>query len=166
MRSILAKSHFSASKLSKSSHWPEIPFLYNFHGKGTVSAFQWELYKTGFSVWRFWQRFAKNAIWPKRAQIRSKTGTLFMKSKTLVFMLSTFWPNRIFESQSCQNRHTGLKFSSKRENSALLKIVQNGLFRSCVARFGQMTIFERQLWRLKMSHLASNSLQNGEGVRF
>ena len=28
-------------------------------------------------------------------------------------MRSTFWPNRIFQHQSSQNRHTGLKFSSK-----------------------------------------------------
>ena len=50
---------------------------------------------------------------------------------------STFYPNRIFKRQSSQNRHTGLKCSSKRENSALsMKIVQNALFRSCAARFG------------------------------
>ena len=54
-------------------------------------------------------------------------------------MRSTFWPNRIFEGQSCQNRHTGLKFSSKRENSALsMEIVQNVFFWSCAARFGQI----------------------------
>ena len=34
-------------------------------------------------------------------------------------MRSTFWPNRIFERQSSENRETGLKFSSKRENGAL-----------------------------------------------
>ena len=39
-------------------------------------------------------------------------------------MRSTFWQNRICESESCQNHHTGLKFSPKRENSALfMKIV-------------------------------------------
>ena len=54
-------------------------------------------------------------------------------------MRSTFWPNRIFERQSSQNRQTGLKFSPNRENSALLiTIVQNALFRSCAARFGQI----------------------------
>ena len=34
-------------------------------------------------------------------------------------MRSTFWLNCICERQSCQNRHTGLKSSSKREKSAL-----------------------------------------------
>ena len=54
-------------------------------------------------------------------------------------MRSTFWPICIFERQSSQNRETGLKFSSKWENSALfMKIVQNALFRSCRARFGQL----------------------------
>ena len=53
-------------------------------------------------------------------------------------MRSKFWPNRIFERQSCQNRHTGLKFSLKRENSALsIKVLQTVLFRTCAARFGQ-----------------------------
>ena len=56
-------------------------------------------------------------------------------------MRSTFWPNRIFDRQSSQNRHTGLKFSSKRKNSALsMKIIQNALFRSCAARFGQIAV--------------------------
>ena len=60
-------------------------------------------------------------------------------------MRSFFSPNRNLERQSSQNRHTGFKFSSKRENSALvIKIVQNALFRSCAARFGQNRICERQ----------------------
>ena len=60
-------------------------------------------------------------------------------------MRSTFWPNRIFERESSQNRQTGLKFSPNRENSALLiTIVQNALFRSCAARFGQIALFKRQ----------------------
>ena len=80
-------------------------------------------------------------------------------------MRSTFWKYRIFERQSSQNRHTGLKFSPKRENSALfLKIVRNALFRSCAARFGQ-------IWFLtfkapKIVTLAPNSLQDGKTVRF
>ena len=54
-------------------------------------------------------------------------------------MRSTFRPNRIFEGQSCQNRQTGLKLSSKREKSALsMKIVQNAFLRSCAPRFGQI----------------------------
>ena len=54
---------------------------------------------------------------------------------------STFWPNHIFERESSQNPHTGLKFSPKRENSALsIKIVQNALFRTCAARFGQIAL--------------------------
>ena len=80
-------------------------------------------------------------------------------------MRSTFRPNRIFERQSSQNRHTGLKFSPNRENSALfLKIVQNGLFRSCAARFGQIALLGGKV--LNIVTLAYNSLQNGKTVRF
>ena len=125
MRStFLAKSHFKASKLSKSSHWPGI------------------LSKTGKQC-----AFHKNCT--KRA---------------FQVMRSTFWPKRIFKRQSCQNRHTGLKFSPKRENSALfMKIVQNALFRSCAARFGQIAFLSVKV--VKIVTLASNSLQNGENVR-
>ena len=96
---ILAKSHFWESKLSKSSHWPEILFK-----TGKQCAFHENCTKRAFQVMR-----------------------------------STFWPNRIFERQSCQNRHSSLKFSSIRGKSALLmKIVQNARFRSCAARFGEI----------------------------
>ena len=57
-------------------------------------------------------------------------------------MRSTFWPNLIFERQSSQNRHAGRKFSPKRENNApSMKIVQDALFRSCAARFGEIAYF-------------------------
>ena len=80
-------------------------------------------------------------------------------------MRSTFWPNRIFEHQSSQNRHTGLKFSPKRGNSAFfMKIVQNPLFRSCRARFSQIVFVSVKV--VKIVILASNSLQNGKIVRF
>ena len=80
-------------------------------------------------------------------------------------MRSTFWPNRICERQSCQNRHIGLKLSSKRENSALfMKIAQNALFRSCAARFGQIAFVSVKV--VKIVTLVSNSLQNEKTVRF
>ena len=80
-------------------------------------------------------------------------------------MRSTFWPTRILERQSCQNSYTCLKFSSKRENSALsMKNVRNALFRSCAARFGQIAFLSIKV--LKIVTLASNSLKNGKTVRF
>ena len=64
-----------------------------------------------------------------------------------------------------QNRHTCLRFSSKRKNSALsIKIVQDALLTSCAARFGQIAFFSVKV--LKLVKLASNSLQNGKTVRF
>ena len=122
---VLAKSHFWASKLSKSSHWPQI-----LSKKGKQCAFHENCTKRSFQVMR-----------------------------------STFWPNRIFERQWVQNRHTGLKFSPKRENSALfMKIVQNALFRSCAARFGQIAFLSVKV--VKFVTLAWNSLQKGKTVRF
>ena len=80
-------------------------------------------------------------------------------------MRSTFWPNRIFGRQSSQNRETGLKFSSKQENSALsMKIVLNAILRSCGARFGEITLLSVIV--LKIVKLGSNSLQDGKSVRF
>ena len=80
-------------------------------------------------------------------------------------MRSTFWPNRICERQSCQNPYTGLKFSPKRENSALfMKFIRNALFRSLAARFGQIAFLSVKV--VKIVTLASNSLQKGKTVRF
>ena len=122
---VLPKSHFWASKLSKSSHWPDILSKngkqYAFHKNSTKRSFQ--------------------------------------------VMHSTFWPNRIFEHQRSHNRHTCLKFASKRENSALImKILQNAIFRSCASRFGQIAFVSVKV--LKIVSLASNSLQKDNTVRF
>ena len=80
-------------------------------------------------------------------------------------MRNTFWPNRIFQCQSCQSRHTGLKFSPKRENRALfMKIVQNAFFRSCAACFGQIAFVSVKV--VMIVTLALNSLQIEKTVRF
>ena len=80
-------------------------------------------------------------------------------------MGSRFWPNRTRERQSSQNRHTGVKFSSKQENSALFrKIVQNCLFRSCGARFGQIAFVSVKV--LKIVTVGWNSLQTGKQCGF
>ena len=116
----------------------------------------------------FWPcKFTKSSHWP---EILAKTGkqSAFHKNctkRSFQDMRSTFWPNRSFDRHSSQNRHTGLNFSSKRKNSALFrKIVQNALFRSSGARFGQIAFFTVKV--LKIMKLASNSLQNGKTVRF
>ena len=80
-------------------------------------------------------------------------------------MRSTFWPNRIFESQTSKNRYTCLKFSPKRQTSAhSMKIVQNALFRSWAARFGQIAFLTGKV--LRIVTLAWNLLQNGKTARF
>ena len=80
-------------------------------------------------------------------------------------MRSTFWPNRIFQHLNSQNRHTGLKFSSKRQNPSLsMKIIQNAPFRSFPARFGQIAFVSVKV--VKIVTLASNSLQKGKTVSF
>ena len=70
-----------------------------------------------------------------------------------------------FGASISENRETGLKFSSKRKNSALsMEIVQNPLFRSCAARFYQIAFLSVKVF--KFVTLASNSRENGKTVRF
>ena len=115
----------------------------------------------------FWaSKFLKSSHWPE---------ILFKWAKQCVFhencpkrsfqvMRSTFWPNRILERQSSQNRHAGLKFSRKRENSApSMKIVHNPLFRSCAAGFGQIAFWSFKV--LKIVTRVWNSLENEKTVR-
>ena len=80
-------------------------------------------------------------------------------------MRSTFWPNRICERRSTQNRHTGLKFSPKKENSALsMKIVQNALFRSCAAGFRQIAFVSVNV--VKIVHWPEILLKTGKQCAF
>ena len=138
--------------------------------------FPWKLCKTLFlghaqhvlAKSRFWpSKFSKSWNWP---QILFKTGKqcAFHENctkRSFQVVRSTFWPNRIFQRQSSQNRHTGLKFSSKRKNSALpMKIIQNAVFSSCAARFGQITFLSVKV--LIIVTLAWNSRQNGKTERF
>ena len=122
---VLAKSHFGASKISKSSRGPEI------------------LSKTKKQC-----AFNENCTQPSFQVMRSR-----------------FWPNRILELQSSQNRHARLKFSRKRENSApSMKIVLDALYRSCAARFGEIAFLSVKVF--KIVKLAWNSLQKRKTVRF
>ena len=167
---VLAKLHLWASKLSKSSHWPE-----KLVKTGKECAFYENCTKRSFQVMRstFWRnrilkrQLSKSSHWP---QILSKTmkQCAFHKNCTkraFQVMRSTFWPNRIFKRQSCQNRHTGLKFSPKRGKSALfMKIVQNARFRSYAAGFGQIAFVSVKV--VKFVTLAWKARQNGKRVRF
>ena len=159
---VSAKSHFGASKFSKSS-WPLILFK-----TGKQCAFHEKWYKTLFSGHAQHvmakshfgaSKFSKSWNSPK---ILFKTGKqcAFHENctkRSFQVMRRTFCPIRILERQSSQNRFTGLKFSSKRENSALsMKILQNAFFRSCAARFGQIAFASVKV--LKIVTLASNSL--------
>ena len=100
---------------------------------------------------------------PKRGKQRA-----FHKNctkRSFQVMGSTFWPNGISERHSSQNRDTGLKFSSIRKNSALsMKIVQNALFRSCAARFGQIAFLRAKL--LKIVTLSQILAKTGKQCAF
>ena len=143
---------------------------------GKTVRFPWKLYKTLFSG-HAQHVLAKSHLLGLKlsksldlSQILFKTGKqcAFLENSTkcsFQVMRSMFWPNRICERQRSQNRHTGLKFSPKRENSALfMKIVQNPFFKSCAARFGQIAFWSVKV--VKIVTLASNSLQKGKTVRF
>ena len=170
----------------RSTFWPNRIFarqsshnrksLLKFSWKRENSAFPWKLYKTPFSghaqhvlakshLWAW--NFSKSWNWPKIPFKTGKQRALDENSTKRSFqgMRSTFWPNRICERQTSQIRETGRKFSSKRENSPLsMKTVQNALFRSCAARFGQIAFLGVKV--LEIVILAWNSLQNGKTVRF
>ena len=136
----------------------------------------WKLYKTLFSGHaehalaksQFWaSKFSKSSHWPKFLFKTEKQCAFHENNTKRSFqdMRSTFWPNRAFIRQSFQNRETGLKFSPKRENSALsIKIVQNAVFSLCAARFGEIAVLTDKV--LKIRTLASYSLQNRKTVRF
>ena len=168
---VLGKSHFWAAKFLQSSHWPQI-----LSKNGKTARFPWKLYKTLFwdnaqhvlAKSHFWaSKLSKSSHWPQVLSKKEKQCAFYENCTKGSFqvMRSTFWPNRIFERQSYENRETGLKFSSKRENGALsMKIVQNALFRSCAVRFGQIKLLSLKV--LKIVTLASNSLQNGKTVGF
>ena len=171
MEHVLSKWHFWASKFSKSSHWPQILYKtekeYAFYENCTKRSFQ--VRRSTFWTNRIFERqkLSKSSQWP---EILAKTGKQYPfhqnhTKRSFQVMRSTFRPNRILERQSFQNRETSLKFSSKRENSALfMNNVKNAFFRSCEARFAQMAFLSIKV--LKIVTLAPNSIQNGKKVRF
>ena len=148
-----------------------VKLAWNSLQKRKTVRFQRKLYETRFSG-HAQHVFAKSDFWAKSSQNR-ETGLKFSPKlensalsiknctkRSFQVMRSTFWPNRIFERESFQNRHAGLEYSPKRENSApSMQILQNALFRSCAALFGQIKV-------LKIVKLASNFLQSGKTVRF
>ena len=112
-------------------------------------------------------KFSKSSHWPEILLKREKSALSIkiVKKRSFQLMRSTFWPNRILERQRSQNRETGLKFSSKQENSALsMKIVQNALFRACAACFGQIAFLTVKV--LKILTMAWISIQKAKTVRF
>ena len=161
---VLAKSHFWESKFSKSWKRPQILFK-----TGKQCALHTKLYKTHFSG-HAQDDSAKSHFGASKfsklscgLEILLKTGkqcAFYEKctKRSFQVMRNTFCPNCILERQSSQNRHTGLKFPSKRKNSALsIKILRNALLRSCAARFGQIAFWSVKIV-LKIMKLASNSL--------
>ena len=144
--------------------------------KGKTVRFSWKLCKTLFSghaqhvltkshflAWKF----SKSWVSPQ-SLFKTEKQCAFHENwtkRSFQVIRNTFWPNRIFERQSSQNSHTGLKFSPKQESSALsMKIVQNALFRSCAAHFGQIAVLSVKV--LKIVKLACNCHENGKTVRF
>ena len=103
---------------------------------GKTVGFPRKFYKTLFSG-HAQHVLAKSYFWASKfskslhlSQILFKTGKkcAFHENctkRSFQVMRSRFWPNRIFERQSFQRRHTSLKVSSKRENGAFtMKIVK------------------------------------------
>ena len=122
---VLAKSHFLSVKVVKI-----VTLVSNSLQKGKTVRFPRKLYKTLFlgdaqhvlaksHLWA--SKFSKSSQWP---EILAKTGkqSAFHQNctkRSFQVMRSTFWPNRIFERQSSQNRETGLKCSSNRKKQCV-----------------------------------------------
>ena len=100
----------------------------------------------------------------------------FKKGKTVRFSLKLFktlfsghaehvLAKSHFSASISQDRETGMKISSKRENSALfMNNVKDALFRSCAARLGQIAVLTVKV--LKNVTLAWNSFKEGKPVHF
>ena len=183
---ILAKTHRQTS--SKSSQWQTGPNKSKWHTGPNKSKCEtgpnksnWEpgsnkskwwtcaknsKWETGLGKWK-WETGSNESKW-QTGPIESNWQTRPNQSMTnpsKCVVQSTFWPNRIFERQKSQIRHTGFEFSPKSENSALSKkVVQHALFRSYGARFGHIACVRVKL--LKIVTLASNSLQKEKTVHF
>ena len=143
---------------------------------GKTVRFPWKLYKALFldharhvlGKSHFWDSNFSKSLYLSQILAKTRQKCAFQKNctkRSFQVMGRTFWQNHIFERQSSHNRHTRLKFASKPENSALsIKILQNALFRSCAARFGQIAFVSVKV--VKIVTQASNSLQKGKTVRF
>ena len=129
------RSTFWQNRIFEHQSCQFVTLAWNSLQNGQTVRFSWKLYKTLFSG-HAQHVLAKSNLWASNfskslplSQILFKTGKqcAFLENctkRSFQVMRSTFWQNRICESESCQNRHTGLKFSPKRGNSALfMKIV-------------------------------------------
>ena len=167
---VLAKSHFWASKFSKSSHWPEI-----LSKKGKQCAFQQNCTNALFRscAVRFGQiaflsvkvvkivTLASNSL-QKEKTVRSPWKlytTLFSGHAQHVLAKSHFWGSNFSNSSPWRQI-----LSKKGKQCALYENCTNALFRSCEARFGQIAILSVKV--VIIVTLASNSLQKEKTVRF
>ena len=150
-KDVLTKSHFSTFRSQKSLYRTEI----RENSRLAMKLVQNALFRScaaRFGQIAFWSvNFSKSSHWPE-ILAKTRKQCAFHENCTkgsFQVMLSTFWPNRISERRNSQNRHAGLKFSPKRENSApSMKIVQNAFFRSCAALFGQIAFLSVKLLKI------------------
>ena len=152
-----------------------VTMAWNSHQNRKTVPFPWKLYKTIISghSGTFWPyRILEGDCFQNREtglkfSSRQKNSAVAMKVVQSAFLRhaqhvlakSQFWPSKFSKSSHWP------EILLKREKSALsIKIVQNALFRSCLARFGQIAFWSVNV--LKIVKLASNSLQNRKTVRF
>ena len=167
---VLAKSHFWASKFSKSSHWPEILFK-----TAKPIAFHENCTKRSFQVMR--STFWPNRFLERQSSQNSHTGlkfsqkgkrvrfswklykTLFLGHEEHVLAKSHLWASKLSKSSH------GPQILSKTGK-------QCAFHENCTKRSFQVmrsTFWPNRIWRVKVVKivtLASNSLRNGEPVRF
>ena len=121
---------------------------------GKIMRFPWKLYKTLF-LGHAQHVLAKSHFWSSKYSKSSRGPESLSKTRKQCAFHKN-WTRRSFQA---------MRISLKQKNSALTKkIVQNPVFRSCAARFGQIAFLSAKV--LKIVKLASNSLQSGKTVRF
>ena len=186
---VLAKSRFWAWKFSKSSHWPEILAKTGkqcaFHQNCTKRSFQ-DMRSTFWPNRSFDRQSSQNPhigiIFSSKQEnsalsIKIVQNVLF-RSCAARFSLSIkivqnplfrtcgarFGQIAFFHRQSSQNRHTGLKFSSKRKNCAFHENCTKRFFQLMRSTFWLNHIFKRA--SSQNPHTGLKFSPNGKTVRF
>ena len=159
---VLPKSHFSTSKFSKSSHWPEILF------KRENSALSIKIVQNAFSrhaehvlaILHFWgSKLSKSSNWSKILFKKGKQCAFYENctKRSFQIMRITFLPKSHFwGSNFWKSLHLSQILFKTGKQCAFHENFTKRSFRSCAASFGQIAFLSVKV--VKIVTLAWNSL--------